>query len=669
LASGSTTAEERPRSKRFLPQSKSVVEPWRPSSTLLRRVSVLGVVMLVVFAVLVLRLWALQVLSGTKYVSQAASNSFRTVRVQAPRGEIVDRNGTPLVTNAPATAIELWPGDLPAVYTRRYAELRALAHVANVPLYEISAGIKQRRAANDLVTPVTVREAASEPMVDYLYEHASQFPGVTTWRSYIRHYPYHTLAAQALGYVGEVSETELRTLAKQGYRAGDEIGQSGVEAAYDSYLRGVAGAARMHIDALGRPRSGLETTTVAKQGNTVRLTLDVKLQQAAEKALQYGIRLAQANKQWAARGGAIVALDPSDGSILALASAPTYDPSVYAGHVTMRNLAAAGLTARTAMAKNYPSLDRAVSGLYPPGSTFKPVTALAAMEEHMLSPYAYLPCTGTYSAPEDRSHRTFHNWDPNVDQAMDLPTALAYSCDTYFYRLGNQFYELPADRGQPLQRWAALFGFGQPTGVDIGPEASGLVPTIAWRRQHFATAVDKLWKPGDSIQLAIGQGDLLVTPLQMARFYALIANGGELVTPHLLMDVESPNGAAVPVPAQPAPKQVGIDPAALQVVQKGLWEATHLSFGTSYAVFSKFPVAVAGKTGTAEKVVTLPGYSGLQNQSWWCGYGPYAAPKLVVCAVIENGGHGGDAAAPAAAQVFASYFNVKVRLAGPIHSD
>jgi penicillin-binding protein 2 len=665
----STTTGERPRSKRVVPPGKSVEEAYRANSRLLRRVSVLGVAMLIIFGVLLLRLWALQVLAGTKYVSQAAANSVRTVRVQAPRGQILDRSGTPLVMNAPATAIELWPADLPKVYTRRYAELRTLAHLTRVPLYEIAAGIKVRRQANDLVTPVTVRQSASEPMIDYLYEHGTQFPGVTTWRTFIRHYPYHSLAAQVLGYVGEISPAELATGAKQGYRAGDEIGQSGVESSYDSYLRGVAGSARMHIDALGRPRSGLETTTIPKPGNNVRLTIDLKLQKATEKALQYGIHLAQANKQWYARGGAIVAMDPTDGSILAMASSPTYDPSVYAGHVTEPELAAAGLTPKTAAARNYPSLDRATSGTYPPGSTFKPVTALAAMQEHLLSPYAYLPCTGTYSSPQDRSHRTFHNWDPNVNQAMDLPTALAYSCDTYFYRVGNEFYNLPSERGQPLQKWAKAFGFGSATGVDVGPESTGLVPTIGWREQHFPDAVDKLWKPGDSIELAIGQGDLLVTPLQMARFYSLLANGGKLVTPHVLMDVESPNGAAVPVPAARAPKSVGLDPAALQVVQKGLWEGTHLTIGTSYGVFGKFPVSISGKTGTAEKVVSFPGYLGTQNQSWWCGYGPSDSAKLVVCAVIENGGHGGDAAAPAAAQVFASYFHVKLKMAGPIHSD
>jgi penicillin-binding protein 2 len=257
-----------------------------------------------------------------------------------------------------------------------------------------------------------------------------------------------------------------------------------------------------------------------------------------------------------------------------------------------------------------------------------------------------------------------------VNQQMDMPTALAYSCDTYFYQLGDKFFSLPKDRGQPLQQWSNMFGFGKLTGSDVGPEVPGLVPTIGWRVRHFKTAIDRLWKPGDSIHLAIGQGDLLVTPLQMARFYALIANGGKLVTPHLLLDVEDPNGAPVPFPAPPPPKPVSVlDPAALQVVRQGLFESTHLSFGTSYPVFGQFPVSIAGKTGTAEKVLTLPGFVGVKNQSWWCGYGPTDNAKLVVCAVIENGGHGGTAAAPAAAQVFGAFFHVKVKQATSTHSD
>ncbi len=413
-------------------------------------------------------------------------------------------------------------------------------------------------------------------------------------------------------------------------------------------------------------------------GHALRLTLDLGLQKAADSALQYGIRLAQSQGQWAARGGAIVALNPQDGSILALASAPSYDPAVFAGRVTEKQLDAQGLTSKTALASNYPSLDRALMGTYPPGSTFKPLTAIAAMQEHLIAPYAYEPCKGVYYAPEDKSHQAFHNWDPNVDQPMDMPTALAYSCDTYFYALGNAFYLLPADRGQPLQKWARAFGFGSVTASDAGPESTGLVPTIGWKRRTYTPAkdkccwqVDSLWKPGDSIQLAIGQGDLLVTPMQMARFYAAIANGGKLVTPHVLMDVENPNKTVLPTSAVPPPQPIqGLDPAALRIVQQGLDEGAHASFGTSYGVFGSFPVSIAGKTGTAEKVVTLPGYQGKQDQSWWCGYGPTApTPKLVVCVVIENGGHGGNAAAPAAERVFAHFFHVKAKQPGAIHSD
>ena len=643
--------------------------PWR-SPRITKRVAILGVALLVVFAALFLRLWALQVLSGTNYVKQAQSNSYRTVPVLAPRGPILDRTGKPLVVNAAATAVQVWPSDLPK---SRYGELKRLSQLTGVPLKEIVGGIAKRK--DDPLTPVTVVPDANERLVSYLLEHQTDFPGVTTGRTYVRHYPYQSLAAQLLGYVGAITSAQLKALGS-GYSPTDRVGQAGVESAYDSYLRGVDGAAKRHLDALGRPRSALVPTALPKAGHTVRLTLSLSLQQAAEKALQDGIRLAQADGQWAARGGAIVALDPNDGSILAMASSPTYKPSVYSGRVTTKALAAQGLTPKTAQADNYPALDRATMATYPPGSTFKPVTALAAMQEHLISPYSTLPCTPSYVSPDDKGHQVFHNWDPGVNTQMDLPTAMAYSCDTYFYQLGNSFYELPGDRGPRLQKWAETFGFGHDTGVDVGTESAGLVPTPAWRDAQYTRAkdpccwqVDRLWKPGNSIQLAIGQGDLLVTPLQMARFYALIANGGNLVTPHLLLDVENPNGTAVPIPGRPAPKHVNVDQQALSVVRQGLWEGTHLSFGTSYPVFGQFPVSIAGKTGTAEKVVSLPGYLGLKNQSWWCGYGPTDKPTLVVCAVIENGGHGGTAAAPAAAEVFAKYFHVKVKQTTSKHSD
>jgi penicillin-binding protein 2 len=492
------------------------------------------------------------------------------------------------------------------------------------------------------------------------------------------------MAAQLLGYDGQISQPELKTLGKQGYQPGDVIGQSGVEYAFNAYLRGTPGLARMRVDSLGRPRSARLLTTAPQQGQTVQLTLDSGLQTAAQNALKYGIQAARNQGNWAADGGAVVALNPKDGSILALASSPTYNPSVYSGPLTTKALNAQGLgSAQSALNMNYPTLDRALDATYPPGSAFKPLTAIAALQEHLIKPNLFYPCTGTYTAFEDRSHHVFHNWDQFVNQGMNLSTALAQSCDTYFYAIGNNFYLLPPDRGQPLQRWARKFGFGGSTGIDVGPESTGLVPTIGWRHSMFTRKtdptnwrIDRLWKPGDSITLAIGQGDLLVTPIQMARLYAAIANGGKLVTPHVLMDVQNANGQIVPTAAPAAPKPIpGLDPANIKAVQQGLLQGTQSPLGTSYPVFGNFPYPIAGKTGTAQKLVHPPGtpasFTRDESQSWWCGYGPTNDAKIVVCAVIENGGEGGAAAAPAAEHVFAKFFHIApTQTPGyPIHSD
>jgi penicillin-binding protein 2 len=653
------------------------VEPYRLTPKLARRVALLGGLVVIGFAALVGRLWALQVLAGPHYAARAQANQVRTIRVEAPRGQIVDRNRNVLVTNRPVTAVELWPSGLPNVYARRVAELRELAHVTRVNVRQLTRLILARHRAGDMLDPIVVRPEAPTAMLTYLQERAADFPGLTLARSYVRRYPHGDLATQLLGYVGQISQPELQTLGKSGYAPGDVIGQTGIEATYNTYLFGVPGAARVHVDSLGRPRSARTLTTQPQPGQTVRLTIDAGLQIAAQKALQYGIQTARNGGEWAADGGAIVAMSPRDGSILALASSPTYNPSVYTGRVTTRALKAQGLVGASAMEKNYPGLDRALDATYPPGSTFKPLTAIAALQEHLIKPYAFYPCTGKYVAPEDKSHHVFHNWDPLVNQGMDLPTALAYSCDTYFYRVGNTFWQLPKDRGQPLQKWARAFGFGQATAMDAGPDVPGLVPTIGYKHHRFTRQsdptnwrIDRLWKPGDSINLAIGQGDLLVTPLQMTRFYAAIANGGKLVTPHVLLNVENPNGTLVPTTPPAAPRPIpGLDAANLKVVKQGLYEGTHDSFGTSYGVFGNFPYPIAGKTGTAQKIVTLPGYTGEQDQSWWCGYGPANDPKLVVCAVIENGGHGGTAAAPAAERVFAKFFHVPSAQLGIIHSD
>jgi penicillin-binding protein 2 len=652
---------------RFLPPDPRTEGPYRLTPQIVFRIGILGFLVLTAFGILFFRLWALQVLSGNQFLQAAENNQLRLLRQEAPRGPIKDRYGAVLVDNKSGTAVRVWPADLPK--HGAYAELRRLAHILNVPLSDVTKEIEKNKG--DPVTPVTVKDFVTENEVQYLYEHQTEFPGMQITNTYVRQYRYGDLAAQIMGYVGEISQPQLDQL--RGYTLGDKIGQGGLEASFDKVLRGQTGLNQLRVDSLGRPTSPVEVKERPNPGYAIRLTLDAKLQRAAQQAVIDGINRAQANKQWYATAGAIVALDPRDGSVRALASYPTYDPSVYT--TRKRSQLAPLLDPSAAKEADFPALNRAIAGVYPPGSTFKPVTALAAMQEHILAPYDSLQCTGSLLI----DGHTFNNWDPNANQAMTLPTAIAQSCDTYFYQVGKRFYDLPSERGQPLQKWAKTFGFGAPTGLDVGPEEAGLVPTIDWRRKTYTKEtdpccwqVDRLWKSGDSVQLAIGQKDMQVTPLQMARFYALLANGGKLVTPHLVAAVEQPGPGSGPAAQplvlrsfHPPAKELNLDPNAIRVLREGLYEATHSPFGTSSTVFGHFPIGIAGKTGTAEKLVD----GNLTDTSWWCGFGPFDAPKLVVCAVIENGGFGGEAAAPSALQVFESFFGKQAAAVAPASTD
>jgi penicillin-binding protein 2 len=657
-----------PRGGRFLPPDPRVEEPYRLTPQTALRVAVLGFLALAVFAVLFLRLWALQVLSGDRYLSVANDNRVRSIRIEAPRGPIVDRNGHVLVGNVAGTRVELWPADLPKTWAARRTELRALAFVTGATVKDMLAQLNAH--GDDPLTPVVVQRGLRIDQIDYLSEHSLQYPGVQMQNSFLRSYPYQSLAAQVVGYVGAISPAQYQARKKKGYQATDSIGQAGVEATYDTYLRGKDGKAQLTVDSRGRPKGAVVPQTTPTPGQELRLTIDINLQRAAERALRYGVSLARSSFAGQhANGGAIVALSPKDGAVLAMASYPTYKPSIFAGRTDPTKLAPL-LDVKVANADNHPGFNRAISVAYPPGSTFKPVTALAAMQEGLMKPYDTIPCTPTF-----KDHgSTFHNWTPLIDTGMTLTTAIAQSCDTYFYELGKRFYSLPPDRGHPLQAWANRFGLGETSGLDVGPESPGLIATPEYRRKAFPASagygeLDRTWKPGYSIQMAIGQNQVLVTPLQMARFYAMIANGGKLVTPHIADDIELTGAKGQPPRVLrrfggESPQPTGVDPTALTYVQRGLEEATHSPNGTSYGVFGSFPIDIVGKTGSAEKLITLPGYTTPQNltQSWWCGYGPYTAPSIVVCAVIENGGHGGTAAAPAALRVFEQYFHTSATI-------
>jgi penicillin-binding protein 2 len=406
------------RAGRFLPPDPRVEEPYLFTPKTALRIAILGAVALVVFAVLLLRLWSLQILSGAKYYAAAQNNQLRTVKIEAARGPILDRAGRVLVTNVAGTAVEILPADLPK--QGRYAEIRQLAKVLNVPLPGVLARLEQRKG--DPLTAVTIQVAVHEPQVAYLSEHAREFPGVQVRQTFLRKYNTEALLAHILGYTGEISPGQLTELRKQTYScggrpvryaAGDRIGEAGVEAQYDTYLRGCSGAKEFRVDSLGVRKAPVVLREEAQPGKAIRLTIDISLQRAAERALQYGIRLAHEDNHWLANAGAIVAMNPNDGAILAMASAPTFKPSVFVGRTNPKKLAPL-LNPTVAKQDNYPGLNRAVSGLYPPGSTFKPVTALAAMEARLISPFQTIQCT-----PKFEVHgQVFKNWDPYANAPM-----------------------------------------------------------------------------------------------------------------------------------------------------------------------------------------------------------------------------------------------------------
>ena len=642
----------------FIPGDPRTREPWHVNQQTVLRAGILGGIAVALFAFLVIRLWALQIISGNDYLRIAQDNQVRTVRLQAPRGPILARGDQILVENRLTHSVLVWYAELPGKGDKptRYEVLANLARVLGMPTRKLIRDVEARKI--DPMRAVVAEQDVNRWQIDYILERADQFPGVEIAPSYVRSYPHSSLESlsQILGYVGSASPAQISGDKTGQIKINDVVGQSGVEAAFDKYLRGEPGLASQRIDSQGRPRSELIPNPEPQPGDTVHLTIDAKLQWATQKALRDGIQAARnslCTGCWNANGGAIVAMDAKDGAILSMATSPSYPASVYSGRVTMSKLARWGLTPATAKKKNTPAINRATSGLYPPGSTFKPVTAIAAMQAGVVDPAVNLHCGGEMKTSDGR---IWHNWDPNANSDINLPTALAISCDTYFYQLGSWIFGLKGQYGEPIQDWSKIFGLGKHTGIEIG-DSTGVLPTKAWQAKHYKTSGEQTWTLGDSLNLSIGQKDLQVTPLQMARLYAAIGTG-KRVSPHLLYSVER-NGRVVDAGVSAAPTTINTGAAFTQnlnVIRNGLYLATHDPLGTSYSVFNNFPVPIAGKTGTAEKWSEQ--YKRYFDQSWWCGYGPADNPEIVVCAVIENGGHGGTAAAPAAREVLAAHFGV-----------
>jgi len=615
------------------------------------RVAILGGIGIVAFAAIFFRLWFLEVLSGEAYLKEANANRVREIKIQAPRGEILDRAGRVLVENKTVLSLQVRADELPHDKQVRNKELKKLAGVANMSYDKVKQEIRQQTKELP-ANPVTLQQDVDKDLVYYLRERQDEFPGVTASQVYVREYPNGTLGAQLFGYVSEIGPDQLKEPAYEGLEPGDRIGATGLEAQYDPILRGRNGAIRVQVDASGKP-SGRELSRIEPEaGDNLKLTLDEKVQATGESAL-------------ASSGlpGAFVAMNVRDGSILGMGSAPTFDPSVFTPPV------------KTDVIKNLtndeenPLLDRAIQAGYPTGSTFKAVTGSAALEAGLVTPEHTFNDTGSF----EYGDYTWRNAGEAANGVVDMVSALRVSSDVFFYDIGRMANDVYDETGQEIiQDWAKQLGFGALTGIDVPGEGAGLVPTPEWRDKLFKEAsspdscggkqvlygvdgcyeTDRGWSVGDNMNLAVGQGDLQATPLQLATDYAAIGNGGEVVRPHLGMEAEDPSGAQTQA-FEPAPRrEVDLSGTTRSTIMEGLREAAMEPGGTSYPTFGGYPVDIAGKTGTAEK-------TNQEDQSWYAALAPADDPKFVVVFTIERGGFGAEAAAPAACQVLNVLLDVK----------
>jgi penicillin-binding protein 2 len=596
------------------------------SNRLALRIAVFGALALGLFVVLFVRLWLLQVASGEEYLAEARSNRTREYRVRAPRGQVLDRDGKVLVGNRTSLALQLNPTKLPASAAKRRRELARLAALTHTTPRRLRREIaKQERVSPG--APVTLRRDVGHYLVYYLEENQGRFPGVAVERVFVRRYPQGTLAAHMLGSVGEVSEEELKQARFRGLEPGDNAGKDGVEHSYDRALRGRPGLTRIQVDALGQPTPGGRLVSDPPvPGDNLRLTIDLDLQAAGDAAL-------------AGRGlpGAYVAMDVRSGEILAMGSNPTFDPTVFTRTLSQRQV---DELYRDPILS--PLTNRAIAGAYPTGSTFKPITSVAALASGAATTDGTILDDGVFTL----GGIDFENAGGAAYGSIGMRTALQVSSDVFYYTLGDRMYP-----GEALQGWARRLGIGRESGIDLPGELPGLLPTPAWRDELFREGLtDRPWSAGDNVNLAVGQGDLQTDPLQMAVAYATIASGGVAPRPHVGLRTEDAAGRVLRE-MEPGPaRRVRIDAGWRRTILAGLHDAAQAPGGTSYGVFGGFPVPIAGKTGTAER----PPHA---DQSWYVALAPYPEPEIVVAVTFEEGGFGAETAAPAALQILSQHFH------------
>jgi len=692
--------------------------PMTPQLAL--RVAVIGTCALIMFAVIFFRLWFLQVLSGSTYAAQAQSNVTRKIPVAAERGDILSSNGTILVGSQEVPAIEIATPQLPvqidssdldnqpakdyAVYDKLakvlqmstkpkscpytvYTNKGAVDHdpsLAPIPCL-IAQGLANTPYAN-----VVIKSDVSPDIRDYLQEREAQFPGVVSEQVYLRQYRYGELAAQVLGYVRPITQAEVGTKNFKGAGNTDIVGQAGLEYQYNLELQGKDGYDAVKVNS-DNQFEGYAKEKPEQQGENLQLSLDLSLEQTGLSALQHSI-----DSNPGAVSGSFVAMDPDNGQVYAMGSLPSYNPSWFT-----KPLSAKAYQQDFGDPNAAPLVDRAISSPLPDGSTFKVITATAALETGVIGIDDDIDDTGQFCYPGVSTSlpgSCIQNSGGAASGPIDLENAIRVSDDVYFYNLGYRLYQRDGKNANdwPLQKWAKAFGIGQTTGIDLPGESSGVLPTPAYltglykqelecehatggyrytavidgQRVYSATKQPgysrstktsacgisnynlSYWVPGDTVEMGVGQGDDLVTPIQLAVVYAAIENGGTIVTPHVAQDTLTQSGTVITKFNYPAKRKLSINPIYLNAIRTGLNEAAQTAGGTSYDVMGNFPEPVYGKTGTAE----LGDSANSPEDAWYACYVPSKTKPIVVVVNVEKGGFGDVAAAPVAREILSQWF-------------
>lgn len=581
---------------------------------------------------LFVKLWSMQVISGRDYTAKAEENRITEYTTVAPRGRIFDRNGVELVGNRSSFAVLISADE-----QSNKKVLRRLSNVLGIPRETVAA--KAADSSNGAQADRLIALDVSDRAVAYIAEKPTAFPGVTVEARTVRTYPQGTLAAHVLGYAGTISQDELsKQNGSHSYESGDTVGKDGAEQAFESYLQGDRGIKRVEINAAGEVVGTVDSIDPVR-GNDVRLTIDSKVQKVAEEALQKAFSDAARAKYTNASAGAIVCLDATNGEVIAMASAPTYDPSEFIDGVSSDTW-----EWLTDDDNDYPLSNRCIAGLYPAASTFKGFTGLAGLEHKFASSSKIWDCKGTWTGFGKKWPQKC--WNLNGHGHIGFHHGIVESCDVVFYEIGKQFYNIKGS-DTVLQEYLQDWGFGSLTGVELSGEQEGRVPTPEWKKAYNRDAPEsQAWQPGDITNLMIGQGDLLVTPLQIACGYAGLATG-TIPKPVLLHSVLAQDGKTVVVDGSRfygsnfSPK---FKESNIEIMRSG-FEGV-VSEGSVKSVFSGMGVKSAGKTGTGE-------VAGKDNYAWYVGYAPAKDPKYVCACIIEQGGAGATSAAPAVRSVLA----------------